>query len=276
VSAEWHPSIDEIADEQAGLSPDDDGRTIAAHLAECSACRQTAAALSEVSGLLAEEGARPEPIPTDVAASLDAALASAASERSAERDAGVPSLAARRADREGATAAAGSGSGGARRTGRWVFGAAAAVAVFALGAAVVDNGLPGSSGDSDSASSAEDQANPAAGDAAGGQAGSNQAPRATQQSGDNALLSGARPKLDAHNVDGYAARLAKERTQNYDLKGTRCGALQSVNTAGEPATVDSVVTYEGTKALLRVDRDTRRLTVLSCPGPTKVLYTSSY
>ena len=58
VSAEWHPSIDEIADEQAGLLSDDDGRTITVHLAACSACRQTAAALAEVSDLLAEEGAQ--------------------------------------------------------------------------------------------------------------------------------------------------------------------------------------------------------------------------
>lgn len=273
MNAEWHPSIDEIADEQAGLSSDDDGRTIAAHVAECSACRQTAAALSEVSALLAEEGARPEPIPTDVAASLDEALASAASERSAEREAGVPSLAERRADREAATTAAGSSSGGTRRTGRWVFGAAAAVAVFALGAAVVDNGLPGSSGDSDSASSAEDRSNPAAGDAAaGGQAGSNLEQGVTPNDG----VLKAVPELDADNVDAYAARLADGATEPTASKAATCGNPRPANAERRKSTVDSLVTYDGAKALLRVDKESRRLTVLACPGPTRVLYTSSY
>jgi hypothetical protein len=36
------------------------------------------------------------------------------------------------------------------------------------------------------------------------------------------------------------------------------------------------VVFEGTRALLSVHKADRRLTVLECPGPARVLYRSTY
>jgi hypothetical protein len=272
VTPDWHPTIDQIADDDAGLTSADDSRTIAAHLAECSACRQTAERLAEVSAVLSEAGATVEPMPAEVADALDLALAAA----SAERAAGVPSLDERRAAR-GDQAAPGHdtvGTGSGRR-GRWVFGAAAAVAVFAIGAAVANNGLPGSTSSDDSAASTTRGDSDAAGDAAGGQAEAGPQDQPTANAG--SLIAGA-PELNADNVDAYAQRLAAGKTTPTAPERATCGDLtpQTGSDAVLTSTLSSIVSYDGNRAVLRVDRHSRRLTVLSCPGPTRVLYSSSY
>jgi hypothetical protein len=280
VTADWHPTIDQIADDDAGLTSADESRAIAEHLAGCSTCRDTAEQLAEVSTLLAEAGATAEPMPAGVADALDQALATAA----AERAAGVPSLDEHRTHREEraedeasvspGSGGVGDGPSGSGRRGRWVFGAAAAVAVFAVGAAVASNGLPGSSNSDDSAASStadSDAGAGAAGDAAGGKA------ETTPEAATDGALRAARPSLNADNVDAYAKDLAEGKTKATGPRGATCG-----NLAAEPSdsvlasAVSAVVSYDGERALLRVDPESRRLTVLSCPGPTRVLYTSTY
>jgi hypothetical protein len=280
VTADWHPTIDQIADDEAGLTSADDSRAIAEHLAACSTCRETAEQLAEVSAMLAEAGATAEPMPAGVADALDQALATAA----AERAAGVPSLDEHRAHREErgddqgsrspGSGGADDGTSGSARRGRWVFGAAAAVAVFAIGAAVASNGLPGSSGSEDSSASStadSDAGAGAAGDAAGGKA------QTTPEAATDGALHAAKPSLNADNVDAYAKDLAEGRTKATASRRTTCGNLAAEpNDSALPSAVSSVVSYDGERALLRVDPESRRLTVLSCPGPTRVLYTSTY
>ena len=280
MTADWHPTIDQIADDEAGLTSADDSRAIAEHLAACSTCRETAEQLAEVSTLLAEAGATAEPMPAGVADALDQALATAA----AERAAGVPSLDEHRAHREErgddqgsrspGSRGADDGTSGSARRGRWVFGAAAAVAVFAIGAAVASNGLPGSSSSEDSSASStadSDAGAGAAGDAAGGKA------QTTPEAATDGALHAAKPSLNADNVDAYAKDLAEGRTKATASRRTTCGNVAAEpNDSALPSAVSSVVSYDGERALLRVDPESRRLTVLSCPGPTRVLYTSTY
>jgi hypothetical protein len=280
VTADRHPTIDQIADDAAGLTSADDSRAIAEHLAACSSCRETAEQLAEVSTLLAEAGATAEPMPPGVADALDQALVTAA----AERAAGVSSLDEHRMHREereedeasGSPGSGGAGDGtrGSRRRGRWVFGAAAAVAVFAIGAAVASNGPPGSSNSDDSAASStadSDAGAGAAGDAAGGKA------ETTPEAATDGALRASKPELNADNVDAYAKELVEGKTKATAPRGATCGNLVAEpSDSALPSAVSSVVSYDGERALLRVDPDSRRLTVLSCPGPTRVLYTSTY
>jgi hypothetical protein len=155
-----------------------------------------------------------------------------------------------------------------------VFGAAAAVAVFAIGAAVANNGLPGTANNDDAASSTTREDAGAAGDTAGGraEAGPLNQPTAQAQS-----APAGRPQLNADNVDTYAERLAAGKTIPTSSRRSTCGNLApEPQDAAVSSTLSSIVSYDGKRAVLRVDRDARRLTVLSCPGPTRVLYTSGY
>lgn len=261
MNANEHPTIDQIADREAGLSSEDDARAIAAHLAGCSECSNVVSRLAEVRDLLAGAGRAEEPIPVDVARALDDAVATVV----AEREAGVPSLSERRAQ---------SGAGGndtpasmsRRRTGRWMLGAAAAVAVFAVGGAVVSNGLPGESGDEDAASagSSADQSAPEFAPGGG--------------TADGKVGTGTTPKLDESNVDQYAAALEAGRAQAVRAARTRCGL--PVPSAGQDLSssrsTNSLVMFDGIRAVLSVDRAQRRLIVYACPGPARVLYRSSY
>ncbi|MFH9349314.1 anti-sigma factor family protein [Kitasatospora sp. NPDC017646] len=72
-----HPSVDELADLAEGLVESAEAaRALHRHLDGCTECRATADALTEVRALLGAD--EPEPMPADVAARLDAALAEAA------------------------------------------------------------------------------------------------------------------------------------------------------------------------------------------------------
>ncbi|MFI9360151.1 anti-sigma factor family protein [Kitasatospora sp. NPDC053057] len=75
--ADAHPSVEELADLAEGLvEPAEAARALHRHLDGCAECRETADALAEVQALLG--AVEPEPMPADVAARLDAALAEAA------------------------------------------------------------------------------------------------------------------------------------------------------------------------------------------------------
>lgn len=89
-----HPEVSEISDLTEGLLPPSRAEEIRAHLAECELCAEVRDSLEEVRGLL---GAlpEPEPMPDDIAARIDAALAAEA--RTADAPAGEAADASRAA-----------------------------------------------------------------------------------------------------------------------------------------------------------------------------------
>ena len=281
MTADWHPTIDQIADDEAGLTSADDSRAIAEHLAACSTCRETAEQLAEVSTLLAEAGATAEPMPAGVADALDQALATAA----AERAAGVPSLDEHRTHREERDDGRGVGLARIRRRRRrheWL-GAARPLGVRGGGGrGGVRRRSRGREQRSSQVPRAATTPQPRrrrtptpgqgpAGDAAGGKA------ETTPEGATDGAQRAAKPSLNADNVDAYAKDLAEGKTKATAPRGAACGNLAAEPSDSVlPSAVSSVVSYDGERALLRVDPDSRRLTVLSCPGPTRVLYTSTY
>ncbi|MFI0717957.1 anti-sigma factor family protein [Streptomyces sp. NPDC021224] len=72
-----HPDVVEIADLAEGILPVERASEVRAHINSCADCADVLASLQEVSGLLAELPVpeAPEPMPADVAARIDAALA---------------------------------------------------------------------------------------------------------------------------------------------------------------------------------------------------------
>ncbi|MEV7924720.1 hypothetical protein [Kitasatospora sp. NPDC088779] len=151
--AEDHPSVDELADLAEGLVESADAaRTLRRHLDGCAECRETADALGEVQALLGAVEA--PPMPADVAARLDAALASAAASAAAEEAENAPLAASRAAAPAPAARAAAApaappsrpaaptGPGRPRprprrRRAGLLLGATAALAAIALGAALL-------------------------------------------------------------------------------------------------------------------------------------------
>ncbi|WP_031067759.1 hypothetical protein [Streptomyces sp. NRRL WC-3742] len=76
-SAGAHPAVDELADLAEGLvEPADAAEALWRHVDDCDECRETVEALAEVRDLLG--AVETPPMPADVAARLDAALAEAA------------------------------------------------------------------------------------------------------------------------------------------------------------------------------------------------------
>ncbi|MGW2249451.1 hypothetical protein ACWCXH_04545 [Kitasatospora sp. NPDC001660] len=148
-----HPSVDELADLAEELIEDAD--TVGAlrrHLADCTECRGTADALGEVRALLGEVEA--PPMPADVAARLDAAIAAEAARRDAvdgphqasesTRGRAAPTPPSRPATAPVAPPARPLGATGPgrprprRRRVGLLLGAAAALAALGLGGALLD------------------------------------------------------------------------------------------------------------------------------------------
>ncbi|WP_042374311.1 anti-sigma factor family protein [Streptacidiphilus neutrinimicus] len=71
-----HPDVELLAEHAEELLTDEQSAELTAHLATCAECRETYDALVELSALLGDEPA-PGPMPDDVAARIDAALAAA-------------------------------------------------------------------------------------------------------------------------------------------------------------------------------------------------------
>ncbi|MFJ2023623.1 zf-HC2 domain-containing protein [Streptomyces sp. NPDC087897] len=69
-----HPEVSEISDLTEGLLPPSRSEEVRHHLAECAPCAEVRDSLEEIRGLLGTMPA-PEPMPEDVAARIDAALA---------------------------------------------------------------------------------------------------------------------------------------------------------------------------------------------------------
>jgi len=269
VNASRHPTIDQIADLDAGVLPAADAGEVSAHLDACASCRDVVTALADVRTLLVDHGRTVPPIPADVATAVDAAL-----ERTrAEQAAGVMSLSEHRKRSDLPESPSPSPR---RRPGRLVLGAAAAIAVFAVGGAVVDQLglLHGSQSDSAATAAAEGTGgDPGAGTAKDGSQGYD-----SGSGPDNPALRiprSAAPTLDQNNVAAYAAGLASAAVP-VASPPTRCspGGVQPQTSTGEPR--EALVSFDGSRAVLRLDRQHRQFTVYACPGPERVLYRSSY
>jgi hypothetical protein len=90
VTEVTHPSVEEVAEHLEGvLSPGDEQR-VRAHLDECAECAATARELAAVTERLRASAAAVPPIPGDVAARVEAALAEQAREPRASADRDVP------------------------------------------------------------------------------------------------------------------------------------------------------------------------------------------
>ncbi len=266
MNASRHPSIDQIADLDAGVLPAAEASELSAHLDECTSCQEVMTGLAEVRALLADSGQTAVPIPSDVAFSVDAALDRAR----AEDAAGVTSLAEHRT----ASASAGPAiSSSPRRPGRVLLGAAAAVAVFAIGGAVVDQLGLLSGSQSDSAASVADQE-------LGGNAGSGSTKNdnPSRDHGGEGIQSlrvprSAAPTVDQDSAAAYAAGLA-DAAVPVAKPPADCTGGESLVSGARPT--ESYVTFDGRRAVLRLDRQNREFAVVACPGPGRVLFQSSY
>ena len=269
MNASRHPSIDQIADLDAGVLPATEAAGVSAHVDECSSCRDVVSGLADVTALLADTGHEVLPVPTDVSLAVDAALERAR----AERQAGVASLSEHRMGSDASDRASASSR---RPSGRLLLGAAAAVAVFAVGGALVDQlGILDRSASDSTASSVADQER-------GGNAGSGSTKRENpgyDTGGTPApafrVPRAAAPTLNQNNVAAYAAGLA-EAAVPVAKPPSACtpGSDGVVTGAGRAA--DALVSFDGNRAVLRLDRQNREFTVYACHGPERVLYRSAY
>ena len=267
MNASRHPSIDQIADLDAGVLPAAEASELSAHLDACTSCSEVMGELAEVKTLLADAGQTPVPVPSDVVLALDAALDRAR----AEDAAGVTSLAEHRT----ASTPAGSPTGSSpRRPGRLLLGAAAAVAVFAVGGAVVDQLGLLSGSQSDSTASVADQelggSKAGSGPTENGNPGSDSAGQGSQSL---RVPRTAAPTLYQANAAAYAAGLA-DAAVPVAKPPVDCTRDESLVAGARPS--ESFVTFDGKSAVLRLDRQHREFTVVACPGPDDVLYRSSY
>jgi hypothetical protein len=170
-----HPEVIEISDLAEDLLPDDRAVVVRAHVGSCSQCADILDSLREIRSLLGELPA-PEPMPGDVAARIDAALAAEAA-REAEpapgaeelrdsalpdvpRETSLPASGPRQADvPRGTSGPAGrpAGSTGPGRGGRrrgLLIAALSSVGVLAVGGLVVQLGSHSSSSGASSDSGA--------------------------------------------------------------------------------------------------------------------------
>ncbi len=267
MNASRHPSIDQIADLDAGVLSATEAAEVSSHVDECASCHDIVSGLADVEALLADTGREILPVPDDVSLAVDVALERAR----AERQAGVASLSEHRMGSDASERA-----GTSRRPwGRLLLGAAAAVAVFAVGGALVDQlGILDRSASDSTASSVADQER---GGVAGSGSTKHDNPGYDTGSPDPALRvpRAAAPTLNQDNVAAYAAGLA-EAAVPVAKPPSACtpGSNGILTGAGQAA--DALVTFGGKRAVLRLDPPNREFVVYACPGPDRVLYRSAY
>jgi len=173
-----------------------------------------------------------------------------------------------------------------------VLGAAAAIAVFAIGGAIAANDLPGSSSsstDTAAGSSSADQESAGARPTPGGAAAQRQqgAGGSGSDQNDAPLLRGSQayaaatapvPDLSTNSVRDFAQELAAgSRLARRPPVECRIPYPAGTSSAtGKASPVDALVAFEGMRALLQLDRADRTVTVVACPGPYRILYRSTY
>lgn len=253
-----HPTFEELADLHEGLLSGDALTRVRVHVETCETCTGELASFYEVSAMLAEAGAETIAMPADVAADIDAALSSA----SLERTAAVPSLAAKREERDHRQQH--------RRT-PWVLVAGAAAAAVVVIGSLGLNGIQ-SGGDND--------------DSAGGNADSGGATReqgelsSPNDDGSDSLDHGKgymhlKHDLTPASLPRFASKLANGKLKPRPV--TEDASCQ----ADVPAEVAStgpqaLVLWKGQPAVVVVDDTDRKASVFGCGTGAEPLYSTSY
>jgi putative zinc finger protein len=252
-----HPAAEQISSLLAEVLPSAEAMEVNAHLASCAACSAERDALLDLTALLAEEGgALPWEMPSDLAASLDTALARA----SAERAAGIASI-------DLARTSAG------RQPWKWLAGAAAAVAIVGLGVAGL-RALPDQP--------ASHNAGPASNAAAGRHAtyAQGQSPDGDSiatglpSAGGSAPPGPSSPQVapainSTAEVPEIARRLSQDPAEAMSPRAAGC----AVPLTGGAATL---VRFKGHPAILTIAPDTRLVTIYDCATATKTLFLTGY
>jgi hypothetical protein len=259
-----HVRAEQVADLLEGLLPDAEAATVAAHLDECAECANLHTRLTELPATLLAEPV--PPMPADVAARLDAALAEAASERLATGHAGAP-------DHTGAHPSTVTSLADRRRRflSRAGTGLAAAAAVI-VGVVVVGDVFDRNGDGADSAAggssevSQPDQASPESADLVRARP-----PRLSAddfRAGVAGLLSGARPdgRWPAPGTEQYARVLP-----------TACSAA-ALRSAGIPGAAGPQVLLDGMPVTLVTSGPPRRslVTAYSCAAGQPVEQARTY
>ncbi|HSK53955.1 MAG TPA: hypothetical protein VK908_01750 [Jiangellales bacterium] len=215
-----HPGTSELADLDAGLLDRDRANGVREHLAACAACAQESAAFLAVRSALAAEP-DPGPVPPDVAARLDEALAVAAAERGLPLGPPAPEqpvdeLSAR------------------RRMLPRLLAAAAAVGIVGIGAWAALGGVSGGGGDATTAGGADTARELSTADAPAGEAddaaGAAEAPTTTEP---ETLLDEPEAPAEEEAAVPPAPEAAPPPTEEEDRQ--RLTALTAAVAAGEPA-----------------------------------------
>lgn len=169
-----HPEVADISALAEGLLPPSRSQAVQEHLAACELCADTHAALNEIRGLLGSLP-EPEPMPADIAARLDAALAAEALVSRETSALGAAAREARNVSRETTshvsretsrpTGHAGGGTGPGRRRSarRWprvLLGTGAAAVVIGFGAFFAQLVVNGGGSDSEKDAGAAEKSAP--------------------------------------------------------------------------------------------------------------------
>lgn len=253
MTGDAHVSVDLIADLVSDLLTADEAIAVNAHLAGCTECADLRDALLDVTATLQDEAADPIPMPADVSARLDAAIAEAAQERAQPP---VRQL-----------------SDGSRRALRWLGGAAAAVVVVGLGVAGVRS-IPQQSSDSNSSAPAADQQSSmdSSGSALGGAV-----PTPGKDGG--TFVGGGSAKTPDYGAEYAQAELRRVIDKARLISDNPAAAVSpSVAGCAEPPTdaIHSVVRFDGSLRVLNVDTASQTATVLDCVTANHVLFQATY
>lgn len=277
-----HPSLDEIADLHAQVLEPHAAASVRSHVDRCADCADSLTALDAVSAELAGVGAGLAAMPAPVAAELDAAIERA----SAEREAGIPSLAARRT-----TDVAESSRIPSRRP-RWILiGAAAAVAVIAIPTALNNLDLGSGSADQTTARSVEDlgkreadqpNANDEAESGGGDDGEAAGTPEEGGTTGDPTPAEGADmfERLNRRNLAAFATRV--ELFQDTAVRGSpltiaeRCPAYQTLASTDDEGSVATPARWRGKRAVVVVNQAASSVSVFDCTAPSEPLYETDY
>jgi hypothetical protein len=262
-----HPSPDELADLRADALSESRAAEVVNHLLTCAQCVSELAAIDEVHTLLTDAGHESIAIPEDVAAAIDAALATV----SLERASGVPSLDERRAAGAAAAGAPDAPAGPGRDYGSlWKKLAVAAAVVIVGGGGVagltqIEQGND-MSADSDSAADTGGRGPAELGTGMDGNPDdSPQGPRVKPE------------RVTRDNLALYAQAFAVHPEAAYARPTDMMDAERvcpSVDLSGNA--LRAPVRFEGRLAYLVVKRGTREVSVYTCDSTPERLYRTSY
>lgn len=257
-----HPSPDELADLRADALADARLAEVSSHVASCPQCASELAAIDDVQALLVDAGNEPIAMPADVAAAIEAALATA----SLERASGIPSLAERRTS----GASHDSASPGRDHGSLWRKLAVAAAVVVVGGSAVA--GLTRLEQGDDNVADAGSAA-----DSGGAELGRGGGTNEENLDGESPTSRIKPQRVTEDNLTLYAQALSDQPAAGYSgprlpLPAER--ACPSVDLSGNA--LRTPVRFEGRLAYVLVKRGTREVSVYSCDSPPERLYRTSY